>query len=248
MSLTTKYVSMKVMLGRILANPLMQGITEADVARYVADAIALIGAPMSYENKVEEIYIENYRAELPCDLLYIQQTRKVNKNRDNKVTSLDPMRYASDTFHSSYHEVGSPDFAESSINYDWTYSLNNGYIYTNFKEGYIQQSYKAIKTDEEGLPMIPDNVKFSRAIEEYIKTQWYRIQWELGKISDKVFQKAEQEYAWYVGGANTAAQLMSIDQAETFRGAFTRILSNSTAARKFFQDHGRQEFIKYGRI
>lgn len=247
MSLTTRYISIKTMLGRLLASPLMQGITESDVARYIADCISLIGAPMAYEDKVAEIHIQNYRAELPCELLYIQQTRKVTK-RDNGPAKLEAMRYASDTFSSAYHEVGSPDFAEHPGNYDWTYSLNNGYIYTNFEEGVIQQSFKALKLDEDGLPMIPDHVKFEKAVENYIKAEHYRIQWELGKIPDKVLQKAEQERDWYVGGANTAAQLMTIDQAETFRAAFTRILDNSTTAKQFFQNHGRQEYIKYGRI
>jgi hypothetical protein len=243
MSLNTNYISIKGVLSRVLSNPLMEGISEANVAMYIADAMKLIGASMSYENKVDTINISNYRGELPCELLYIQQTRK--KDKDG---GLQPMRYASDTFHSAYHEIGSPDFAEMSSNYDWTYSINNGMIYTNFPEGTIEQSYKGLKLDEDGLPMIPDNVKFEKAIEEYIKTQWYRIQWELGKISDKVLAKAEQEYMWYVGGANTSAQLQTIDQAETFRSAFTKILDNSTAAKKFFQDHGRQEYIKYGRI
>lgn len=244
MSLTTNYISINSILSRIYANPLMEGISQSDVATYLADCLKLIGAPMAYEDKVDTITITDYRAELPCEMLYIQQTRKVAA--DGK--TLYPMRYASDTFHSAYHVVGSPDFAESSDNYDWTYSLNNGYIYTNFKEGTIQQSYKALRVDEDGLPMIPDNVKFEKAIENYIKAEWYRIQWELGKISDKVLNKAEQERDWYVGGANTAAQLQTIDQAETFRAAFTKLLNNSTAARRFFQDHGRQEFIKYGRI
>lgn len=244
MSLTTRYISMKGMLSRLMRNPMMQGITEADVASYIGEVISLIGAPMSYEDKVAEIEIKNYRAELPCDLLYIQQTRKVEGKRNE----LWPMRYSSDTFHSAYHQVGSPDFVGRSENYDWTYSLNNGVIYTNFEKGRIQQSYKALKLDEEGLPMIPDNVKFEKAVENYIKAEWYRIQWELGKIPDKVLAKAEQERDWYVGAANTAAQLQTIDQAETFRAAFTRILDNSTTARQFFQNHGRQEFIKYGRI
>jgi len=247
MSLTTRYISMKAMLGRLLASPLMNGITEADVARYIADCISLIGAPMAYADKVENITIENYRAKLPCDLLYIQQTRKVTKVPHGS-DRLEAMRYASDTFHSAYHEIGSPDFAEKTSNYDWTYSVNNGYIYTNFKEGTVQQSYKALVTDDEGIPMIPDNVKFEKAVENYIKAEWYRIQWELGKVSDKVLQKAEQERDWYVGAANTTAQLMTIDQAETFRAAFTRILDNSTTAKQFFQNHGRQEYIKYGRI
>lgn len=243
MSLTTNYISINSVLSRTLNSPMMEGITEAQVATYVADCMKLIGAPMSYEDKVAIITIENNRGELPCDILYIQQTRKVGSNGH-----LDPMRYASDTFHSAYHEIGSPDFVEMASNYDNTYSLNNGMIYTSFKEGTLQMSYKGLKTDEDGLPMIPDDVKFEKAIEEYIKTQYYRIQWELGKIPDKVFQKAEQESMWYIGAANTRAQLMTIDQAETFRAAFTKILQNTTAAKKYFQDHGRQEYIKYGRI
>jgi hypothetical protein len=243
MSLNTKYVSIKSMLSRLFSNPLMEGITESDVARYIAEALNLIGAPLAYEDRVQEIKVKNYRADLPCELLYIQQTRKVNSSG-----KLEPMRYASDTFHSAYHQIGSPDFTQHSANYDWTYSLNNGVIYTNFKEGTIQQSYKAIVTDKEGLPMIPDDVKFEKAIENYIKLQWYTILWELGKISDKVFNKVEQEYSWYVGAANTRAQLQTIDEAETFRGAVTKLLDNSTAARDFFQSHGRQEFIKYGSI
>jgi hypothetical protein len=242
--LNSNYISIKGVLSRLMNNPLMEGISEANVAMYLADCMKLIGANMAYEDKVETITISNYRGDLPCELLYIQQTRKVSE--DGK--TLYPMRYASDTFHSAYHEIGSPDFVEAANNYDWTYSINNGMIYTNFKEGTIQQSYKGLKLDADGLPMIPDNVKFEKAIEEYIKTQWYRIQWELGKISDKVLQKAEQEYSWYVGAANTTAQLMNIDQAESFRQAFTKILNNSTAAHKFFQDFGRQEYIKYGRI
>jgi hypothetical protein len=244
MSLSTNYISIKAVLSRLFTNPLMEGISEADVAMYLADCMKLIGAPMSYEDKVATITISNYRGELPCELLYIQQTRKKETGTNN----LYPMRYASDTFHSAYHQVGSPDFVTMPSNYDWTYSLNNGMIYTNFKEGVIEQSYKGLKVDEDGLPMIPDNVKFEKAVEEYIKSQWYRRQWELGKISDKVLDKAEREYMWYVGAAGTAAQLQSIDQAETFRAAFTRILSNTTAAKKFFQDHGRQEYIKLGSI
>jgi hypothetical protein len=241
--LTTKYISVKQIMGRILRNPLMEGITESDVINYIADVIALIGAPMAYHDKVDTIEVCNYRAELPCDILYIQQTRKRESNGQ-----LRPMRYSSDTFQSAYHEVGSPDFFSKASNYDFPYSINNGMIYTSFSDGTIEMSYKALPTDEEGFPLIPDNAKFIRAVEEYIKAQWFRIQWSLGKISKQVYDDAEQQYCWYVGAANTAAQLMSIDQAETFRAAFTRHLSNVTAAKKSFSDFGQQEYIKVGSI
>lgn len=242
MSLTTKYVSVKTIMNRLLANPNMEGLQESDIVMYITDAMLLIGAPMSYLDKVETIEITDYRAELPCDILYIQQTRRISPNGQD----IAPMRYASDTFHTAYHEVGSPDLRPFSGREDTTYTLNNGVIYTNFKDGLIQMSYKALPTDEAGFPLIPDNIKFIRAVEEYIKMQWYRIQWELGKIPDKIFQNSQQEYTWAVGAAQTAGQMMSIDQAETFRAAFSRMLLNPTSGRRAFSDFGQQEQFNLG--
>lgn len=243
MALSTNYVSFKSILNRVYSNPLMEGANESDIAEYVGDVMSLIGAHSSYIDKVECMSIKNYRNELPCDLLYIQQTRKVGKN--GNVT---PMRYSSDIFQSAYHEIGSPDFFERPQNYDFNYSLNNGVIYTNFKEGDIEMSYKAIHTDAEGFPLVPDDVKFRLAVENYIKYRWYSIQWELGKIPDKVLQKVEQEYMWYVGAAETRAQLQTLDQAESFKNAFTKILLSNTSYSKSFTDLGRQEFIRQGSI
>ena len=235
MSLNAKYISFRVIIDRIFENPLMQDINEDSIIRYIADCIKLIGAPAAYEDKLALIEIKNYRAELPCDLVYIQQTRRVSG------TTLYPMRYSSDTFHSAYHEVGSPDFNH---NFEHTYSINNGAIYTDFKEGTVEQSYKGLMVDPEGYPMITDNIKFIESIQNYIKVKHYTIQWELGKIPDKVLEAAKQEYAWYVGAAQTMGHLQSIDQAESFKNAFTRLIINPTAARTQFQDFGRQEFRK----
>lgn len=242
MALTTHYISIKNILSRVLMNPLMEGLNEADAIKYLADCINLIGAPMSYENKIAQYEIQEHRASLPLDLIYIQQTRKVDNN------CVYPMRYNSDTFNSKYHEIGSPDFVELSSNYDWSYSINNGCIYTNFKEGNVQQSYKGLKLDDDGLPMVPDDVKFEKAVEWYIKLQHYTILWELNKISDKVFENTKQESCWYIGAANTKAQSQNIDQAESFKNTFTKLLRNDTAGAKSFNDFGRQEYIKTNRI
>lgn len=51
-----------------------------------------------------------------------------------------------------------------------TFTIQNGKIYTNFKDGGMMMLYKAFPLDEEtGLPMIPDNVLIEKAIEDYIK-------------------------------------------------------------------------------
>lgn len=237
---TSNYISINSIFSALLVNPLMEGITPSDIARYTFDIIALMGVPLIYDNKVVIITIEDYRGNLPCDLLYIQQTR----NQDGL-----PMRYSADTFTSAYHDIGSPDVVNDyDVVKDLYYSLNHGKIYTSFESGVIEMSFKAIAVDEDGLPLIPDHIKFKRTVEAYIKLKWYEIQWELGKISDKVLQRADQEYCWNVGAAQNYGKLQTIDQAETFRGAFTRLITNNTAASKSFTNFGQQEYIKTGSI
>jgi hypothetical protein len=70
-------------------------------------------------------------------------------------------RYASDTFHSAYHQVGSPDFADKPTNYDWTYSLNNGMIYTNFGAGAMGLGISAVTNTAGRFEASNDIVAFS---------------------------------------------------------------------------------------
>jgi len=44
--------------------------------------------------------------------------------------------------------------------------------------------------DEEGYPMIPDNSSFTRAIQAYIKKEWFTILFDEAKISQQAFQQA----------------------------------------------------------
>lgn len=239
----------------------MNNLNESDVAQYISDCLRLIGAPLIYEDKVEDIDIKEHRGELPCDLLYIKQTRmyagsnaKLRSPQSTYTTQMSrfvPMKYATDHFHTALHEENSPDLLGtngSELDYEVTYQINGEYIYTSFKEGKVQMSFKGLKTDEEGYPMIPDNVKVEKAIEAYIKVQHYTIMWELGKIADKVLNKAEQEYSWYVGAADTSMRALSVDQAESLKAALTRTILKPLQHHAGFKNLGTQEYINKGSI
>ena len=86
-----------------------------------------------------------------------------------------------------------------------------GIIYTSIKEGTIEIAYQAIILDEEGLPVIPDNSKFIRALEAYIKKQWFTILFDTGTIQGPILQNVQQEYAWAVGACETEYQKMISD-------------------------------------
>lgn len=42
-------------------------------------------------------------------------------------------------------------------------------IYVSFPKGAVEIAYKAVKTDEDGYPMIVDNEVYIAALEAYIK-------------------------------------------------------------------------------
>lgn len=51
-----------------------------------------------------------------------------------------------------------------------TFTIQNGKVYTNFKDGDMLMFYKAFPLDEDtSLPLIPDNPIIEKAIEDYIK-------------------------------------------------------------------------------
>lgn len=62
-----------------------------------------------------------------------------------------------------------------------TITIQNGHIYTNFKEGNVFIRYHAFPLDEEtGLPLIPDDPIIEKCIEMYIKASIIRNLWTNG--------------------------------------------------------------------
>lgn len=78
------------------------------------------------------------------------------------------------------------------------YKLDNGKILFSFKEGLIALSYVTPKLDEDGYPMIPDDVSAREAVSKYIIMKIMQKRWYMGRegYQDKMM-KAEQDWHWY---------------------------------------------------
>ena len=128
---------------------------------------------------------------------------------------------------------------------DLTYKLQGNCIFTApLEEGKIEIAYRALPIDEEGYPLIPDNSAFSRALEMYIKKQWFTIQYDMGKISQAVMAKADQDYAWAVGQAQTDLIRPTIDQMESISNMWNTLIPRAQEHRKGFIHTGSKEHIK----
>lgn len=226
------FVSIKYIMDRLTRHPLLQDIPFEIVVDYAADFIKLVGMPPVFIDKIAEIPIKEYRGELPCDFYEMIQVRPLLPCGDKQNIAF---RYTTDSFHLSKHR---PELT------DWTYKIQGRVIFTSIEEGTIEISYRAMPIDDDGYPMIPDNTSFTKALEAYIKKQWFTIQFDLGKINANIMNKADQDYAWYVGQCSSDLIRPTLDQMESFSNMWNTLLVRADEHRHGYLHEGTKERIR----
>jgi hypothetical protein len=232
-------VSLKAILWNVFNHPLANDLTYDIAAGFAVEAIRLLGAPLAFINKVTDPYIVtvNHKAALPDDLLKINGVRLI-QNDEFPERSAKALRYATDVYHHSKLKNTLEEF---------TYTIQNGIIYTSFPEACIEISYEALPVDEEGYPLIPNNQKVKLAIEYYILFRYLAPLYDIGKITDKSFGRIEQQKLFYMGAASNDMKLQGIDQLESVMNAVNRLIVNSNAHKNFFKNAGEKERFKQHR-
>ena len=190
------YISIKEVLSRLLRHPLLRDLDLETAIQFVIDFISCMGLPNIYADKVTTICIDNFRGILPCDLIAINQVRLAR----NGVC----LRAMTDNFNGTHTE----DKGELS------FKTQGSVIFTSFKTGDIELSYKAIPTDDDGLPLLPDNPVFLKTLELYIKKEWFTILVDMGKISSAVLQNTQQEYAFKAGQCNNELSVPNLSEMD----------------------------------
>lgn len=224
------YINLQEIASRLTRHPLMIDLTFEAIIQYTIDFIGTLGLPPIYLDKVVTVDIDNYRASLPCDLVAIRQV----KDSKNNIS----LRATTDTFHLLHEEN------ESIKRQEGTFKTQGNIIYTSFKKGSIDIAYRAIPVDTEGLPLIPDNSIFLKALELYIKKEWFTILFDMNKISPAVLQNIQQEYAWKVGQLNTEFTLPSISEMEAISNMMSQLIPKTNEFRKGFKSLGNREYLK----
>ena len=192
----------------------------------------IVGMPNMLIEKTEELKIEDYRAQLPCDFYQMIQVRTLVQHCDTQSEQV--FVYSTDDFHMSSYKQDS----------GFCYKLQGNCIFTSIKEGTIEISYRAIATDDEGFPLVPDNAAFIRALELYIKKQAFTILFDMQKINANVYQNVQQEYAWAVGAAQSDLIRPTIDQMQAITNSLNTLIWRTTEHNNGFVNNGSAEKIK----
>lgn len=220
MSLNGKYIDITYIIERIYRDYGFDlEIKYDEILEWTWDVIALIGAPEAYVDKITDgstdmpdpIVIENYRGTLPNDLHHITMAR----DYETKM----PMICKS----SSYIKDTEQMFIREA---QYSYIVNNNYIFTSFETGEVELNYKAFPTSNLGIPLIPDDIKFVMATQAYIAERIGFRLWMQEKMSRDRYEKLNEERLWYIGAAGTKARMPSISEMEAIKNRFLRLKIN----------------------
>ena len=222
-----EFVSVREVLARIARHPLLQDIDLEAGIQYTLDFYGIVGLPNSYVDKVASIRIEDYRGELPCDIVAVNQVRNEKTGQC--------MRSMTDAFGGN---------KSSSLLSEDTFKTQNRYIFTSFKEGEVSVSYRAIPVDEDSIPMIPGNAVFLKALEDYIKVQKFTLLFDVGKISADALSHAEQEYAWSVGRCQNRFKMPSVSEMQSITGMMHRLIPAHHQFKEGFKTAGDTEHYR----
>lgn len=218
------YISIRQILDDLLDDDMMKGLSLERAVNYTVEFIKVVGMPPIFETKVETITIEDYRGLLPCDFYEIIQVK-------------DPKGLAYISSESSFLE-----HSEQGIP---TYFIKGNVIFTSLKDGEVKVAYRAIKTDSDGFPLIPDNGTFARALELYIQKRYFTILFNNSKISSNVLQNTQQEYAFYVGQAQSDLVRPNIDQMESIKNMWNTLIPKIHKHADGFKTVNAPEFLSF---
>jgi hypothetical protein len=224
-----EHTTINELLDRLYRNPLCSDVTRELVIDYLLDFYRITGVPSMYDEKVFRSPLKNYRCKLPCD--FVEEIQVLLKDR--VANTFIPARASTDAFRQQPGKTT-----------DHAFVINNMYLVASIESGEVMVSYRAMILDEQGLPALPADRLFLSALESYVKMNYYQILWENGRIPDKPFQQAQQDYAWNVGKLTSTGRVPTLSEMENLKNILTSLIPGDNEFERRFRGTGRYNQVK----
>ena len=225
----TGYISIRQIMDDLMDHPMLQDLTLERVVKYAVDFMRLIGIPNLYEDRVQTIHIDRHRAILPCDLIQLIQVR--DKNTGYCYTTTTDSFFGSDN--------------ENQIKAGFTYKHQGNVLITSKEYGDIDVAYRAMLTDEEGFPVLPDNGTFAEALELYIKKKCFTTLVECKKMDAGILEIVDRDYLWKVAQATQDLRRPTIDQMQSIMNMWNTMIQRKVGHEDGFKHLNQKEiYIK----
>jgi hypothetical protein len=157
-----------------------------DIIEWVAEGLKSIGAYQQFTQKIEDIEIEDFKGELPCDFHAM-------------------IRIMTPLIHNRYLMGDSSTTINSTANSTNDYKINHNVMTVGFQTGTVQIEYLSFPVDGTGLPLVPDDDEFRRAL-------FWKVAYQLG-IQGHTFKNPTLNNLEYTGMKWSKAKLSARAEA-----------------------------------
>lgn len=232
----SNFISVKTILAKLYRDlNINKEINENSIIEWVAECLLKIGAYSQFQEISTCIELDCGKAKLPCGFYKL-----VDISYNNR-----PLHWATNTIAMNYQCDGC---SIPKCCTDYNFYINDSYLITNITDtntlnhcNKLCMVYLGIIVDDEGYPMIPDDVYFLEACAKYCTYMLDYQDWRKGQLTDKVFQKSEQDYLWYVRSAKGAANMPNAAQLENLKNIMIRLIPHQNEYNKHFKGMNNEE-------
>lgn len=204
-------------------------IEQSSIIEWCGEAMSMIGAYSQYKNLSAVFEVDNYRVKLPCDFVYL-----IDISYNNNPMSYQNKSMLNNQLCPDCNNIPTCCTSE-------TFYIENGYINTSFETGDLCVIYQAVVVDEEGFPMVPDNVYFDKALAAYCTYMLDRIEYRKGKIAKDVYKDSERDWLWYVNSARGSANMPTLAELENLKNLWVRLIPLTNEYKNGFSNINNQE-------
>ena len=220
---------------------------EADAIEWIGEGLEMIGAGVQLERRQEVMSVQNFKLAIPSDLVFIealyklpdsvsftgageslsydaQQVEDANKYRVPRKGKA-RVRGLLGTLHEG---IGKEETQHKAADIEETYMLNPGVIHASWERSLVILDYKAVATDDEGYPLVPDEAHYKEALFWRIVMKLFLRGYEHPQLN---YPRAQQQWKHYAAAARTKAKMPDVDEMENFRQMWVRFVNQGFRGR-----------------
>lgn len=223
----SSYVSFKNVINKLYRDlGVNSELNEAEIIEWCSEVLSKVGSYYQYNEYKDCLELTNGKCKLPNNFDKIVDVTFNSKS----------ISWASNTMYNQYTCNGCkiPSCCTQHTMY-----INDSYIITNItdKECITTNSkslciiYLGIAVDSEGYPLIPDDIYFMEACAKYVTYMLDYQEWRKGNIPDKVLNKSETDYLFYINSARGSANMPNGQQLENIKNSWVRLIPRQNLAK-----------------
>lgn len=187
-------------------------INEGDVIEWVGEALSLIGSYPQLKEEAKILTVENHTVKLPCDFVYLKDINYQGK----------PLYWSSKSNVTNYN---CPDCnVIPTCCTEHNFYIQDGCLNTSLSSGDLCIVYLGIPVDEEGFPLVPDDVYFDKALKAYVIYILDKQQFRRGILPEAVYKESKQDWLFYVNSARGSAYMPDASMMDKIKKIWVRLI------------------------